>query len=161
MKITYKNSEVQIKDGRKIVARIPTTLRPAALDGLIAGADATLPLEQLVATLTAAAEEAALRKGSVIPNEYRYQYGADQNCGDEMASALTDACTVDGKVSVPKVEQIASDNGVADRFDAWLARDLNPGMLRMNLGNVLRGKLRRGEAVVVPGFCPPEAQPTG
>ena len=140
---------LRVKEGRKVVAKIPTTLTPHALDGLIAGADtAEEDLDKLVAVLTAAVEEAQKRKGSVVPYDYRIRYGADQNCGDTIAQKLTDKVTTPEGVDLKAAEEIASQNGVSDKFDAWMAKGLNPGMVRMNLGNVLRGKARRGEEVV-------------
>lgn len=153
-KIDTHKTDLRIRDGRKVLARVNATgLTPAMIDGIIAAADTELPLEDLVAALEAAVAAALTRKGSVIPDHYRHQYGADQNCGDQIALVLTDAVTiVEGKttrVDLDAARAIAAANEVEDRFDRWLAKDLNPGMVRMNLGNVLRGKNRRGEDVVI------------
>lgn len=143
-----KLTRIEAKDGRKVIWSIPTgTIPEATILGLIEGADPESP--DLQATLEAAVAEAAKRKGSVIPDDYRYRYGADQNCGDEMARNLTDRVTKPEGVDLEACRDIAARNGIEDRFDQWLARDLNPGMVRMNLGNVLRGKLRRGETVTL------------
>lgn len=149
-KLITKGTKILVKDGRKIAAKVATsTLTPNAQAGLIAGADVELPLEELVAALEAAVAEALSRKASIVPDEYRYKYGADQNCGDDVALRLT-AKVTDPKtgVNLEACREVAGANGIEDRFDAWLARDLNPGMVRMNLGNVLRGKVRRGEEVL-------------
>lgn len=149
-KLITKGTEILVKDGRKVAAKVATsTLTPNAQAGLIAGADVELPLDELVAALEAAVAEALSRKASIVPDEYRYKYGADQNCGDDVALRLT-AKVTDPKtgVNLEACREVAGANGIEDRFDAWLARDLNPGMVRMNLGNVLRGKVRRGEEVL-------------
>lgn len=144
-----KLARIEAKDGRKVVWSISTgTLPEATCLGLIAGADADA--EDLQTLLQAAVDKAAAAKKSVVPDEYRYRYGADQNCGDKMAKDLTAAVTdPETGVDVDKCAAIAAKNDVADRFDGWLAKGLNPGMLRMNLGNVLRGKLRRGDEVTI------------
>jgi hypothetical protein len=159
-KLTIKNNTIAIKDGRKVVARIDATgLTTSKVEGIIAAADLELNHEALQTALEAAVAEARARKGSVIPDTYRHQYGVDQSCGDDIAKALTAEVTVvTGKnthVDVEKVREVAATNGVEDRFDAWLAKDLNPGMLRMNLGNVLRGMARRGDEVRIADrlFC--------
>jgi hypothetical protein len=146
-----KLGRVEIKDGRKVIASVATTLTAATLAGML---EATDPDDfedtaALVAHLEATIATLAARKGSVVPDEYRYRYGVDQNCGDEMAKALT-AKVTDPKtgVDLEACREVAAANGVEDRFDGWLVKGLNPGMVRMNLGNVLRGKLRKGDAVV-------------
>lgn len=145
-----KLNRVEVKDGRKVVASLATTLTEATLNGIIAGLDpeVTDP-EAILVLVQSAIDEATRRKGSVIPDDYRYRYGADQNCGDAVAKALTDKVT-DPKtgVDLEACRSIAAINGVEDRFDVWMDKDLNPGMVRMNLGNVLRGMARRGEPVM-------------
>jgi hypothetical protein len=88
--------------------------------------------------------------GSVVPAKYRLIYGAAQNCGDEIALALSDYCRdeEDG-LDREKLAEVASANGIADRLDKWINRSLNGGLLRMNVSNVLRGMNRRGEQVVI------------
>lgn len=144
-------AEICAKDGRKILWRVATgTLSQAAIDGILAAIDPETPPTQ--EELQAIVEAAAKRKGSVIPDNYRHQYGVDQNCGDDVAQKLRDkTIRKTGKteyVDMEALAEIASANGLADRFDGWLAKDLNNGMVRMNLGNVLRGKARRGEEIV-------------
>lgn len=146
-----RHTRIEAKDGRKVLFSVEVTgLSQTAIDGILAGTDS----EQTNADALAAAVEAAkAKRGSVVPEDYRLRYGADQNCGDDLAKRLTDLVTVtEGKTShvdVEACERIASANGLADRFDAWQTKGLNPGMLRMNLGNVLRGMVRRGEEVTL------------
>lgn len=90
-------------------------------------------------------------RGNVVPLQYKRQYGAAQNCGDEMAQALADHVRVpneDGKgdhIDLDILAEVATANGVD--LSKWA--HLNVGMQRMNLSNVLRGKLKRGEKVAV------------
>ena len=74
-------------------------------------------------------------KKSVVMDSFKTRYGAEQNCGDEIAHILLEY----------SVEEIAADNGID--LKRWKGR--NPGMIRMNVGNVLRGRIRRGEYVKI------------
>lgn len=88
--------------------------------------------------------------GSIVPQKYRILYGAEQNCGDEMAIALTAYVTDgEGDLILENLVEVAAMNQIADRLARWVNKGLNGGLLRMNTGNVLRGKMRRGEAVAV------------
>lgn len=83
---------------------------------------------------------------SIVPNAYKEQYAKNGGtCGDELASALSEMVVIDGKTSADKLRKIASENGID--FARW--EHLNIGQQRMNLSNVLRGKLKKGEAVRV------------
>lgn len=142
-----RRARIELKDGRKVVATLPTTLPAATLEGILAAADLELAQDELLASLQAAIDEASRRKGSVVPDDYRHRYGVDQNCGDDVAKRLTAKVTTPNGVDIEACREVAAANGKADRFDTWMAKDLNPGMIRMNLGNVLRGMARRGEKV--------------
>jgi len=139
----------EIKDGRKIVEAIATTLPPKVANGLIAGLDPEYPdLEAARTALLDAIENAEARRGSVIPDTYRHQYGVEQSCNDDVAKRLTAKVTGADGVDLEACREVAAANGIEDRLDGWLTKELNPGMIRMNLGNVLRGKQRRGEEVI-------------
>lgn len=43
---------------------------------------------------------------------------------------------------IDTLAKVAKRHKVSDRFDAWQKKGLNPGMIRMNLGNVLRAQAR-------------------
>ena len=96
-------------------------------------------------------------RGSVVPEKYRQLYGAAQNCGDEIALALTAFVTlprankkdVDGGLDRARLRAVAEVNGIGDKLAGWEERELNGGLLRMNTSNVLRGMNRRGEAVKI------------
>lgn len=95
-------------------------------------------------------EEEESEGGSIVPQKYREIYGAAQNCGDEMALALTAYVTdVEGELILENLREVAAANDIDDRLAKWEYKGLNGGLLRMNTGNVLRGKLRRGEQVAV------------
>ncbi len=95
--------------------------------------------------------------GSIVPEKYRILYGAEQNCGDEIAIALTDFVTkprtsrkeTDGGLDRAKLRAVAEVNNIGDKLAMWEDRDLNGGLLRMNTSNVLRGMNRRGERVEI------------
>jgi len=95
--------------------------------------------------------------GSIVPEKYRVIYGAAQNCGDDIAIALTEFVTLeranknnpDGGLDRAKLRGVAEANGIGDRLAAWEDRGLNGGLLRMNTSNVLRGMNRRGEEVQI------------
>ena len=74
---------------------------------------------------------------SVVPAEYKERYGKDGNCGDEVAQALAG-------IKGEALAEVATRNGID--FKRW--EHLNPGMQRMNLGNMLRARGRRGDKIV-------------
>lgn len=80
-------------------------------------------------------------KRSVVPDSYKTRYRqetGEDNCGDDVAEVLKGH----------DVYEVMGQNGIP--LDRWAGR--NPGMVRMNLGNVLRGRIKRGEYVVVGSF---------
>jgi hypothetical protein len=96
-------------------------------------------------------------RGSIVPLKYRIRYGSPQNCGDEIALALTAFVTLprankkdsDGGLDRARLRAVAEVNGIGDKLAGWEDRGLNGGLLRMNTSNVLRGMNRRGEAVKI------------
>lgn len=94
-------------------------------------------------------EDKETKTKSVVPTKYRKKYGTAATCGDQLAAAMAKA-----KADGLSPEAIGAQNHV-DVTKRWGERNL--GMRRMNLGNVLRGKVRNGEAVtigevVIPGL---------
>jgi len=150
-KLTLNKAQdtVTIKAGRKNIGKVevPAGLTQAQIEGTLAAIDLATVTEQTIADALAAMLE---RKGSVIPDDYRHQYGVDQNCGDKIAADLK-AKTTDGKgkADMAAVEKVAGQNGLGDKYDQWVSRGLNNGMVRMNLGNMLRAKARKGEEVTI------------
>jgi len=101
---------------------------------------------------TRKAKAASSGKGIIGP-EYRKEYAVDRknktasgnptvSNGDRIAQAMRgldlDACS-----------KVAKENKLQDKFSGWAK--LNPGQQRMNLGNVLRGLVRKGEGATVQG----------
>ena len=94
-------------------------------------------------------DEEAEGKGSVVKAKYKkkYQPTHDTN-GDEFTEAFRAATVNDDEmVDVNKLNHVARDNGL--KIMQWMHlknRDggINVGMIRMNLGNVLRGRYRNG-----------------
>lgn len=85
-------------------------------------------------------------KGSVVPAHYKKDYGPTQSCNDEVAAFMKSATTDEkGKADREALKRIARANGID--FARW--DHLNVGMFRMNLSNVLRGKLKRNEQITI------------
>jgi sRNA-binding protein len=86
-------------------------------------------------------KKAKAKKTETFNTEYRERYKADKSVrtpsgaysvsnGDDIAKALNG-------LSLEQLEKVAARAGLGERFKAW--SHLNPGMRRMNLGNVFRG----------------------
>lgn len=84
---------------------------------------------------------------SIVPKRYKKKYAAHGgSCGDEMAGALKSAVAGEkGKTDVKALESVMAQNGLPK--NSWSG--LNIGQRRMNLGNVLRSRIKRGEEVTV------------
>lgn len=82
--------------------------------------------------------------GNVVNSKYKQKYAENGgNCGDAIAKAfgpITDTPECD-----EMLRQVAIANGVD--YGRWA--HCNIGQKRMNLGNVLRGKIKRGENVII------------
>lgn len=95
--------------------------------------------------------------GSIVPEKYRIKYGVTQRCGDDVAETLSGFVTlpragkkdIDGGLDRSRLRAVAELNGLADKLADYEHRELNGGLLRMNISNILRGKVRRGEKVVI------------
>lgn len=86
-----------------------------------------------------------------VNDSYRDQYHIDKTVktesgaysisnGDDMAEALK------GHL-LAELQVIAKENGLQAKWDEWSGKGLNPGMRRMNLGNMLRNKAKKGEEI--------------
>lgn len=90
---------------------------------------------------------------SVVGADYKERYKAfGGSCGDDL-SELLKAATVGagGKCDPAELRLVAEVNGICDRLDGYEAKELNVGMCRMNIGNVLRGMLKKGVDVTIDG----------
>lgn len=119
--------------------------------------------EEVEAFLTSEADEEEGAGGSVVPEKYRIKYGVTQRCGDEVAEALSGYVTlpragkkdIDGGLDRSKLREVARANGLEAKLDEYEnatnrnGDPLNGGLIRMNISNILRGKVRRGEQVSI------------
>lgn len=83
--------------------------------------------------------------GNVVPLHYKQKYGAAQNCGDAVSTHLVRPAGMDQDVHLAFLADVADANEIL--FSRW--DHCNYGQKVMNLGNVLRGKIKRGEYVIV------------
>lgn len=88
----------------------------------------------------AATKPASQTGGGIITAKYRDRYGRAGNCGDDVAAAFKEAMA-DGV----SLDDVMAANGITS--GRWAG--LSAGQRRMNLSNVIRGKRRRGETVVI------------
>lgn len=160
-------NEVRLFAGRKIVHRFgEDDCAEGKLDELpafladLAAREVAATVEVVEAFLTGEDEDEGEDEapGSVVPEEYRKRYGAEQNCGDDVAVELSAfvACREvgeDGKeregMDRSKLRGVAEANGCGDKLAAWEDRGSNGGLLRMSVSNILRGMVRRGERVEI------------
>lgn len=82
-----------------------------------------------------------------MTRKFMDKYGRSGTCSDDIAQALsiflTDPET--GKTDIDRIKQVSEDNKIA--VSKWIK--LNAGHRRMLIGNVLRGKIRRGGTVTI------------
>jgi len=101
----------------------------------------------------AVADDANTSTKSIVPKNYKELYGKAGNCGDELAAALKEAVAhdagKDGKTPKGIDEKKMAAVAKANSIDMGRWSGLNIGQQRMNLGNVLRNRLKRGEFVQV------------
>ncbi len=94
-----------------------------------------------------ATDEAVAKKGTIVPNHYKARYKQYGNsCGDEMADAFAALVKTKQGTDLAKLREIGHQNGI-DVESRW--GHLNVGQQRMNLGNVLRNRLKNAEKVVI------------
>lgn len=97
------------------------------------------------------------KSGSVVKPKYKAIYRPkNDSTGDKLADRMLEAVHDDeGKVDLEKLRAVGRENGV-DVLARWghlkdRHGNMNIGMVRMNLGNVLRQKIRQGEKVTIDG----------
>lgn len=92
---------------------------------------------------TEATEDSA---GDKVGKKYRQAYGKDGHNGDEIALKLKEFCLGDGgKIDIAKVQRLCKDN----KIEYGKYEHLNVGMQRMTVGNILRARWKKGEAIKV------------
>lgn len=135
-------------ESTKTAIRNISALSTAALKKRLVDAGVDVPAKANRARLIGLAREAGLWRydGDQVPAKYKAKYGASQSCGDDVASVLKDQCTgADGRCDPDALANIA----IANDLDLKRWQHLNIGMQRMNLGNVLRGMVKRGDYVII------------
>lgn len=81
-------------------------------------------------------------KKDVVPSQYRERYKATNGtCGDFIATKLQ-GIAKDGPLDAVKIE---------NKIERERWSTFNPGMQRMNLANVLRGRFLKGETISILG----------
>jgi len=91
-----------------------------------------------------AADEPKVER-SIVKRKYRKLYmPKNRSCGDEMAHLIAEHVKEDDVLNLDKLIRFAKAN------DCWIDsyRKLNPGQIRMNVGNRLRAKIRKGHDVI-------------
>jgi len=101
-----------------------------------------------------------------VDDRFREKYNVDKsvrtakgapsvNCGDDISAAML------GLIDL-ELKSIAKENGLEENWERW--QSLNPGMRRMNLGNILRNRHKKylanpkeNPAVVIFGHNPATA----
>ena len=92
---------------------------------------------------TTKADAAPKTSNSIIKATYKRDHKPDA-----FATALREAIEGDdGLIDVNKLAAVAAENGLD--FSKW--QHLNVGQKRMNAGNILRARLKRGEPVTLNG----------
>jgi len=119
--------------------------RPAQAEATEANIEAAAPVEA-----TPAPVETELKPNrSVVPTAWVKAYAKNAlkgTCGDRLAHQLDALTKTDGKADHAKIVALGRLNGIEVDL-RWAGRNI--GMQRMNLGNVLRGRAKRGETVVL------------
>lgn len=97
----------------------------------------------------AAPQQDTMVRRSVVPLRWAKAYAKSElkgTCDDALAHQLDAITKTDGKPDRAKIDALGWANGI-DVQKRWGERNI--GMQRMNLGNVLRGRIKRGEAVTI------------
>lgn len=94
-----------------------------------------------------------------VNEEYRDKYIREENVRTESgAPAIHSGHNVSYALlgtTMAEIHSVAKENGLEAQYQSYVDRPkpLNPGMVRMNIGNILIGKLRKGEAVTIFGLA--------
>lgn len=100
-------------------------------------------------------EEEEKLSGSAVKERYKQRYAAagdPTSCQDDISQVLKSYVTTTNDKGKPIVDmdalaEVATQNGIdLERYEG-----LNRGMIRMNVGNRLRGLIRNGETVTING----------
>lgn len=82
--------------------------------------------------------------GNIVKKDFKRKYAAHGgNCGDQVAQAF--GILTDSEKGLAALKAVAEANEI--EFSRWAY--CNFGQKKMNLGNVLRSKIKRGEYVII------------
>lgn len=99
---------------------------------------------------TPSSEVPQVIKGSIVNPKYKKQYGSGQNNGDDIAVELQFYCVVkDDKGRERTSEVMLRQVCEVNEIDFSRYEHLNIGQQRMNVGNRLRGRLKKGKPVKI------------
>lgn len=107
--------------------------------------------DEEAADLEDAEEEDQGPSGSIVRDKYRDKYrerGNPNNCGDDMAAQLEVVLKSGDALDVDRLIALANLNGIDSEKYMTGTRGYI-GRARMSIGNILRGRVRRGEEVVL------------
>lgn len=94
-------------------------------------------------------EEEVPESGSVVKDKYRERYreeGHPDDCGDVVAGVMAKTLKASGELDIDRLWKLAQANGI--EYTKYMTGNRGwQGRARMSIGNVLRGRLRRGEGV--------------
>lgn len=142
-KLTKRN---RTKHENELFERFPAVGSLEKLQKLVAEANTTEDAEAAVEAYLD-----SLSTGSKIKPKYKAKYAANgdpRSCGDDFAKAFA-AMVTKTNLSGQQVCDVELLRKIADKNDAWQDKysSLNIGMQRMNVGNRLRAKIKRGEKI--------------
>ena len=108
----------------------------------------TAPKKATVAKKAAPKKVEEKQAGGIVKMSFKERYkaiGDGNSCGDNLSKELSAFTKPDGKkVNMERVAEVAKANDI----DLGRWSHLNAGQVRMNLGNVLRTKVRRDKESV-------------
>lgn len=155
--LTWNGNVYESEDPKELVKALDQTINHDNSDDL----DALI----LEPEDTDDGEDEPARGGSVVPPKYKKEYAKhDHSCGDGVAKALHQAVVRTttlsrvfkngkAKLSTSKSIDMATLSEIAANNDVDMGKwsHLSNGQQRMNLGNVLRGRIRNMKPVNILG----------
>lgn len=128
----------------KVVSETPKGFEPEAYF-LIETANGEKPYKEKSVRFNAVDDRA--RENMVIDNAIRTESGSPSiHSKNEIAYALKGSNSAE-------IKAVYYENGLGDLYEKKVEGGRNKGMLRMDLGNILAGRFRRGEHVVINGVA--------
>jgi len=134
------------KSRKAVVAPVVVEPVVAPVEPVVAVVEPVAPVEPVLASEAEAVGTFEPTSRSIVPLKYRRLYAPnDRSCGDQWAAELRNYLYEDGEtLDYAKLVRFARAN------DCWQDKynRLNPGQVRMNVGNRLRAKCNKGHEVI-------------